>query len=83
MACEKLPTRFEMWDEWRKSHRGPWLYEILVLLGVVGSPTFEFYQQRYHWKRAEVVGKVGTVYEAYIDDGEEWKSLVIRLGKEE
>ena len=45
MPCEKLPTRFEMWEEWRKSHRGPWLYEILVLLGVVGSPTFEHYRR--------------------------------------
>lgn len=44
MACEKWADRYELWKEWKKGYRGPWLYEILVLLGLAKSPTFEHFK---------------------------------------
>lgn len=43
MACEKWVDRYELWKEWQKNCRNPWLYKILVLLGLAQSPTFEHY----------------------------------------
>lgn len=45
MACEKWSTHYELWKEWRKNFRGPWLHEVLVLLGLAKSPTFEYFKR--------------------------------------
>lgn len=50
MACEKWLDHYELWKEWRKNHRGPWLHEVLVLLGLAKSPMFELYRSKvYSW----------------------------------
>ena len=45
MACEKWVDRYELWKEWQKNCRNPWLHKILVLLGLAKSPTFEYYRR--------------------------------------
>lgn len=46
MACEKLPTRYGIWKEWQRDYRFPWLYKMLVLIGLKRSPTFEYFGER-------------------------------------
>lgn len=48
MACEKWVDRYELWKEWQKNCRNPWLHKILVLLGLAKSPTFKYFKTRGH-----------------------------------
>lgn len=60
MACEKRVDRYELWKEWKKNWRGPWLYDVLVLLGLAKSPTFE------HMKTVRAVRSNG-IYSMELD----------------
>jgi len=35
--------RLKLWNQWRKRCINPWYQKILVLFGIIKSPTFEFY----------------------------------------
>lgn len=39
----KLKLHFRRWDGWRKHNRNSRFYKILVLLGLIKSPTFNLY----------------------------------------
>lgn len=36
-------SKFKQWNQWRKRCTNPWYQKLLVLFGIIKSPTFEFY----------------------------------------
>lgn len=40
---KKLRLRFKTWNNWRKRSANNWFYKLLVLLGLVQSPSFHMY----------------------------------------
>lgn len=42
--------RIKQWNRWRKNCINPWYYKLLVLFGIIKSPTFEiFYGMTEEW----------------------------------
>jgi len=35
--------RIKLWNQWRKRCTNPWYQKLLVLFGIIKSPTFELY----------------------------------------
>lgn len=40
---KSLKERYKRWKNWKKYNHNSWFYQIEVLLGIVHSPTFEFW----------------------------------------
>lgn len=48
---EKLVRHIRKWAEWKKYNLNSAIYKVLVLFGIVHSPTFEFFIPSYMWKQ--------------------------------
>lgn len=42
-------SRYKVWLAWQKRHLGTRFYKLMVLLGIIKSPTFEHF---YGWYKA-------------------------------
>lgn len=39
----RFKQRFHKWNNWRKMNGNSFVYQVLVLIGVFNSPTFEWF----------------------------------------
>ena len=50
----RLKVRFKVWNKWRKYNSNSRLYHVLVLFGIIESPTFKFDLDILGWKGIKI-----------------------------
>ncbi len=53
---QRMKTRFKRWNEWRKSNMNSKIHQLLVLLGIRKSPTFELFITQEEWEDSYMRG---------------------------